>query len=98
MEIECTFYGIFRDAVGEKTVVREIEEGTTLVGLLASLESSYPDLSGTLLDETGAVRESVTVLRNRRPLGPTPRNEALSDGDSVALTTPISGGRELVAY
>lgn len=96
MEIECTFYGPFRDAVGEKTLVHECREDATIVDLFASLESGYPALAGTLLDETGAIRESVTVLRNRRPLGPTPRDEELTDGDSVALTTPISGGRTAI--
>lgn len=49
MQIECVFFGPFRDAVGEKTVTIETDADT--VGeLLRALEGRYPSLEGDLVE------------------------------------------------
>lgn len=92
MEVELRFFAMVREAVGERTVTREFEAGTTVLDVLQLLESAYPALEGTLV-EAGDVARSVTVLRN----GTNVTHHAdgateLRDGDRLSITPPVTGG------
>ncbi|APW98708.1 thiamine biosynthesis protein ThiS [Halobiforma lacisalsi AJ5] len=67
MQLECVFFGPFRDAVGEKTVHHEVEadrdaDRVTVGTLLADLEATYPDLEGELLADDGTATAGDTVV------------------------------------
>lgn len=93
MEIEIRAFATFREAVGARTIRRDVPAGATVGDLLRALEREYADLEGTLLDTDGDVRRSVTVLRNGETVA---RLEGattpLREGDRVALSLPVTGG------
>ena len=92
MEIELRFFATVREAVGARTTARTVDSGATVRDVLAGLETEYPSLDGTLLTD-GAVAGSVTVLRNGRNVANLAGAETpLSDGDSLSVTPPVSGG------
>jgi len=93
MNVELRCFGPVREAVGAKTAVRELPEGSTVGDLLASLVDEAPELGGQLTDEAGEVSQSINVTvegRNVRQLdgAATP----LSDGDVVRIAPPVVGG------
>ena len=92
MEVELRLFATVRAAVGQRTLTRECDPGTTVAELLAALEEDYPPLEGRLLDGS-AVAGGVTVLRNGTHVthfeGP---ETALADGDAVSITPPVTGG------
>lgn len=91
MEIECNFFGPLRDAVGGKTVVREVEPDATVGDLLSGLVADYPDLDGVFSDEGDL--GSVTVTKNGTNVAHLDGLEtALDDGDVVRLAPPVVGG------
>ncbi|THE63678.1 MoaD family protein [Salinadaptatus halalkaliphilus] len=66
MNVECAFFGPFRDAVGRKTIHHETD-AETVGELLRELEDAYPALEGELLDEdeTGLVGDTVVTADER---------------------------------
>jgi len=93
MEVEIRPFATFRDAVGERTIRRTLDEGATVGDLLRSLEREYPALSGSLLDRDGDLRSSVTVLRNGESVARLDgTGTPLRAGDRVALSLPVTGG------
>lgn len=64
MQIECIFFGPFRDAVGEKTV--HVESASDTVGdVLRELEETYPDLDGELVDDDSIAGKTVVTVDKR---------------------------------
>ncbi|OIB56657.1 MoaD/ThiS family protein [Natrialba sp. SSL1] len=61
MQLECVFFGPFRDAVGEKTIQYETD-AETVGDLLRAFEDEYPALSGDLVDEDAATLAGDTVV------------------------------------
>nr|WP_254765121.1 ubiquitin-like small modifier protein 1 [Natrinema marinum] len=61
MQLECVFFGPFRDAVGEKTVRHETD-AETVGELLTELEATYPALEGRLLADDGDGLAAETVV------------------------------------
>lgn len=87
------FFATFRAAVGQKTVEREVPDGATVGEVLAILESEYEDLEGQLLDDDGAVRERLSVLRNGREVVHLQGAETpLEEGDTLSVFPPVAGG------
>jgi len=91
MQVECVFFGPFRDEVGEKTVVRETG-AATVGGLLAEVETSYPGLEGRLLDGEEVVSEVAVTLNDTHVQHIDGADTALSDGDVVRMTPAVYGG------
>ncbi|WP_394295575.1 MoaD/ThiS family protein [Natrialba hulunbeirensis] len=61
VQLECVFFGPFRDAIDEKTVYHETD-ATTVGDLLRELEDEYPPLAGELVDEDAATLAGDTVV------------------------------------
>jgi len=61
VQLECVFFGPFRDAVGEETVVHETD-AETVGELLVELEAAYPELEGRLLADDGDGLAGETVV------------------------------------
>lgn len=93
MEVDVKFFGTFRDAAGEATIRQEVEEGTTVIDLLRTLERRYAALSGELLEGDDELRPSLVVLRNGENVSDRDALDTkLEAADRVALSHPVSGG------
>ncbi|WP_115863816.1 ubiquitin-like small modifier protein 1 [Halorussus litoreus] len=88
--VELKFYATFRDAVGRKSVTRELPAGATLGDALADAAEAYPDIDEEILTGRGEVRDGVRALRNGRERATA--ETTLADGDEVSFVTPIHGG------
>ena len=92
MEIELRFFATVREAVGERTTTRTVEQGATVRDVLAALEADYPSLDGTLLED-GDVAGGITVLHNGTNVTNRAGNATeLADGDALSITLPVTGG------
>ncbi|WP_410766546.1 ubiquitin-like small modifier protein 1 [Haloferax sp. DFSO60] len=92
MELELRFFATFREAVGQKTLMENVEAGATVGDVLSSLEAEYEGLSGQLL-ENGDLRPHVNVLRNgREVLHLDGLETTLESGDTVSVFPPVAGG------
>lgn len=93
MEIELRSFATYREAIGEKTIERSYDEGTTVGDVLADLETEFDGLEGRLL-ENGEIRPQLSILKNGRDVthaqGP---DTPLEPGDTVSLFPPVAGGR-----
>ncbi|KYH26202.1 small archaeal modifier protein 3 [Halalkalicoccus paucihalophilus] len=93
MNLELRSFATFREAMGQKTIEREYEEGATVGAVLADLESEFDGLEGRLLDDDGEIQPQLSILKNGRDVthaqGPETPLEA---GDTVSLFPPVAGG------
>lgn len=92
MELELRFFATFREAVGTKTVSREVDDGSTVGDVLYELESAYDGLEGQLV-ENGDLRPQINVLKNgREVLHIDGMETSLEDGDTLSVFPPVAGG------
>ena len=93
MQLECVFFGPFRDAVGRKTVRRETD-ADAVGDLLVELESTYPGLEGRLVDDDGdGLAGDTVVTKNGRNVTHIDGLETeLEGGDVVRLVPSVYGG------
>ena len=91
MQVECRFYGPFREETGEKRIIHETN-AETVGELLSDLSTRYPGLDGKLI-ENGEIAGSTVVTHNKKDIrhldGPATE---LSDGDVIRLTPSVYGG------
>lgn len=90
--IELRFFATYRAAVGQKTVERDYDADT--VGtVLRSIEAEWPELAGELLDDEGAIRPQLSVLKNGREVTHLEGTETMVEaGDTVSVFPPVAGG------
>lgn len=93
MQLECVFFGPFRDAVGRKTVHHETD-ADTVGDLLRELEASYPALEGELVADDGdGLAGDTVVTKNKRNVTHVDGLETtLEDGDVIRLVPSVYGG------
>lgn len=95
MNLELKFFATFREAVGQKTVEREYDDGATVRDVLDALQAEFPDLEGEFYDD-GEIRETVRVLRNGRAIVHMDGAETeLDGGDTLSVFPPVAGGSSL---
>lgn len=92
MQVELRFYATLRDAVGEKTVTREFDDGTDVGAALRAVAGEYESLESLLFDGDGDLRPHVTVALDGDPLREDRGDVPLSDGDTLVLSPGVSGG------
>lgn len=98
MRVEFEFYATLRDAVGEKTVARELEAGTSIETALHAVTDDHDGLESLVFRANDAVRPNVTVSLNGQPMNETdPADIELSDGDTVVLSPGVAGGANAAA-
>jgi len=91
MELELRFFATFREAVGQKTIDREFDDGSRVGAVLDAIAEEFPDVE--LFDEDGEVRGHVTVLRNGQNVTHLDGLETtLEDGDTLSVFPPVAGG------
>ena len=92
MELELRFFATFREAVGRKTITRELPDDATVGDVLAELEADYDGLAGNLLDD-GGLAPQINVLKNgREVLHIDGVDTDLADGDVLSVFPPVAGG------
>ena len=94
VQVECKFFGPFRDDVGVERVDWELSADATVGDLLRDVEATYPVLEGRLVDEEAASTAGQTVVsvdeKNVRHLDGL--DTALEAGDVVRLVPSVYGG------
>lgn len=93
MQVECKFFGPFREDAGVEHVDRETE-AETVGELLRQLESAYPSLAGRLVDEDDdEIAGSTVVTKNKTDVGHLDGLATrLDDGDTIRLVPSVYGG------
>ncbi|WP_338740299.1 ubiquitin-like small modifier protein 1 [Haloplanus salilacus] len=93
MDLELRFFATFREAVGQKTLEREFEDGATVGDVLSTLETEYVGMEGQLLDDEGELQPNLNILKNGREVlhmeGPA---TVMEDGDTLSVFPPVAGG------
>ena len=68
-------------------------KGRTLAAVLADLEARFPGLRQRVLEDTGAIRQYVTVFVNGDQVTDgDPARVRLKDGDTVHVLPSVAGG------
>jgi len=68
-------------------------DGSNIVGLLDSLESSFPGIKARLCDDKGELRRFVNFYVNSEDIRFLDGKEtALNDGDEVSIVPAVAGG------
>lgn len=81
MTVNVQLFSMLREAAGTSRLEIEIEADSSGIDLLQSIRERYPDLSQYL--------SSVRLAVNERYVKD---DVVISDGDDVAIITPVSGG------
>ncbi|MFC6903709.1 ubiquitin-like small modifier protein 1 [Halalkalicoccus tibetensis] len=94
MNLELRSFATFREAMGQKTIERDYEEGVTVGEVLADLESEFDGLEGRLLDGDGEIQPQLSILKNGRDVTHAQGPETpLEPGDTLSLFPPVAGGQ-----
>jgi molybdopterin converting factor subunit 1 len=81
MKITVKFFAILRERAGAGEISKDIQDGSTIAQLWASLQQDYPKLAAPGFRLLYAVNQNYV----------TPE-QVLKDGDEVAIIPPVSGG------
>ena len=79
MKIKVLFFGATADAAGTRDVEIDADPGTGVSEVFAGLLTAYPNLK----------EHKLLLAVNQEYAG---GGETLSDGDELAIFTPVSGG------
>ncbi|MDT3433404.1 ubiquitin-like small modifier protein 1 [Haloarcula sp. 1CSR25-25] len=90
MQIELRFFANFREAVGQKTIERDYEDGLQAGDVLRSLSEEFTEMD---LFEDGELREYLTILLNGTDIAHLDGQATpLEDGDELSVFPPVAGG------
>jgi len=90
-QVKIMFQAIFREIVGKKEVIKEVNDGYTLRSLLLMLAETYGrDFNDIIDPKTGEVSTEVWVLVNGKSIRKP--DLILNDNDVVYIGVPIAGG------
>jgi molybdopterin synthase sulfur carrier subunit len=90
MQLTLRFFANFREAVGQKIVEKEFEDGSNVGAVLAALEAEYEGLD---LLRDGDLRPQINVLKNgREVLHMEGIDTDLTDEDTLSIFPPVAGG------
>ena len=91
MNIELRFFANFREAVGQKELGWEVDDGATVGSVLHDVEAEYPEVD--IFDEDGEVREFLSIMKDGRDItymeGP---NTTIEAEDTISVFPPVAGG------
>jgi molybdopterin synthase sulfur carrier subunit len=93
MDLELRFFATFREAVGQKELEREFNDGSTVGDVLTTLETEYNGMEGQLLDDEGDLQPNLNILKNgREVLHMEGLDTVMEDGDTLSVFPPVAGG------
>lgn len=81
MNVQVKLFARYRDLVGERELVLEVEEGATVGLVWDRLKSRYPELAEMTASTVFAVNQEYVSVDHQ-----------LAAGDEVAFIPPVSGG------
>ncbi len=81
MKVKVKFFAFLRERVGTGEITKEINEGSTVADLWATLKKDYPKLA--------PVEMRLLYAVNRNYVNP---DYALKESDEVVFVPPVSGG------
>lgn len=94
VQVEFTLYGTVRDAVGRKTLRRDLPQGTTVGEALHGIAEDHPEVAPLLFTEAGTLRSHVNVLVDGTNVRDRDGGETtLAEGSEVDVTPSVAGGR-----
>jgi len=81
MRIRLKLFATFREVVGERDIVMEVEAGSTVEDVVDKLLGAHPKLK--------RLKDSMIYSVNKEYADP---NKGLGDGDEVGILPPVTGG------
>lgn len=94
MDVEFEFHATLRDAVGEKTLSRRFDDGTTVAGAIRSLVGECDDLRPLVVRSDGSLRAHLSVSTDGDPLFEADGSgRVLEGGETIVLSPGVAGGK-----
>ena len=85
-------FASFREILGKEREICLVE-GATVRDLLEELAAARPAFKEAAFDDTGALRDYVLLMVNRKRIDPIlDLSRPLQDGDELAIFPPLAGG------
>lgn len=91
VQVECRFFGPFREDAGETRDRRETD-AATVGALLRELEADYPSLAGRLVDGDGLAGSTVVTKAKTDVRHLSGLDTPLEEGDVIRLVPSVYGG------
>ncbi|MBN1166088.1 MAG: MoaD/ThiS family protein [Methanospirillaceae archaeon] len=92
MKVTIRAFARFKDIFGEINEIT-LPESASLSDALSDFATGFPDGSGALFSEDGAVHPYIFVMVNRVRIPEKDiSSQVLSEGDEVVIYPPVSGG------
>jgi molybdopterin synthase sulfur carrier subunit len=92
MRIMVLAFASFREILGKERVLL-LKESATVKDLLEELAVARPAFKDAAFDDTGALRDYVLLMVNRKRIDPTQDlSRLLQEGDELAVFPPLAGG------
>jgi molybdopterin synthase sulfur carrier subunit len=92
MRIMVLAFANFREILGKEREMRLLESAT-VKDLLEELASARPAFRDAAFDDTGALRDYVLLMVNKKRIDPTQDlSRPLQEGDELAIFPPLAGG------
>ncbi|MEI8003005.1 MAG: ubiquitin-like small modifier protein 1 [Methanothrix sp.] len=92
MLVKVLAFAGFREILGKEREL-EIKESATVRELLQELALASPRFKEAAFDESGALRDYVLLMINRKRIDPEQDlSRSLQEGDELAIFPPLAGG------
>lgn len=92
MRAKVLAFAGFREILGREREV-ELKEAASVRDLLDALASASPRFKEAAFEPSGALRDYVLLMVNRKRIDPELDLErALAEGDELAILPPLAGG------
>lgn len=92
MRIVVIAFANFREILGKERQM-QAKDGGTVRELLDMLAASSQAFREAAFDDTGALRDYVLLMINRKRIDPSQElSRQLQDGDELAIFPPLAGG------
>lgn len=91
MKIKVRAFASFREMLGSELEL-DLPDESSVQELLDALASLNPRFGSEAFDRSGLLKDYVLLMKNRKRLDRDSMNQALEDGDEVAVFPPVSGG------
>ena len=92
MRVKVIAFAGFREILGKEREL-DVKEAATVKELLQVLAAGSPRFREEAFEESGAVRDYVLLMVNRKRIDPQQElARVLVDGDELAVFPPLAGG------